>query len=309
MSDLPSILGIGEALFDVFPDGQEVVGGAPLNFAVHANRLAKVIGKSAAVASAVGSDGRGGRIRSFLQSAGLSIDLLQEDPAHPTGTVKVILDADRQASYEIAREVAWDHMEWTPGLEQAAARCELVCYGTLARRSPVSRETIENFLAQATRAVRLFDVNLRQADYDYSNLRRGCALATVVKLNAEELTVLAEMLTLRGTSQGDRIQALFERFPLKMVILTRGKDGTALYTLNGKFEGLPVEFQPESGADSVGAGDAATAAAAIALIAGLLPEQIVQIANRAGAYVAGRQGATPELPEEILRLIDRRASS
>ena len=154
----------------------------------------------------------------------------------------------------------------------------------------------------------MFDVNLRQSYYDYSNLRRGCALATAVKLNAEELSVLAEMLTLRGTSAGDRILALFERFPLELVILTRGKDGTAIYTPNGRFEDEPCRFQPEPGADSVGAGDAATAAAAVALIAGHPPEQIVRIANHAGAFVAGRQGATPNLPDELLRMIDRRTA-
>ena len=306
MSDAPTIIGIGEALFDVFPGGQEVVGGAPLNFSVHANRLARVIGRSAAIASRVGVDPRGQAIRQFLESADVSTEFVQEDPSHPTGVVHVTLDADRQASYEIVPDVAWDHIEWTPALEAAADRCELVCYGSLSQRSRQSRSTIEAFLVRATKAVRLFDVNLRQPYYDYSNLRRGCALATALKLNSEELGILSDMLMLRGSSPGDRILALFERFPLDTVILTRGKNGTALYTPSGRFEGEPVIVTPEDGADSVGAGDAATAAAAVAMLAGHAPEQIVRIANRAGAFVAGRKGATPELPDEILGLIDRR---
>jgi len=109
---------------------------------------------------------------------------------------------------------------------------------------------------RAKKAVRLFDVNLRQTFYDYSTLRRGCALATALKLNAEELSVLASMLTLRGSTSGDRILSLFERFPIEVVILTRGFEGTVVYTPNGKFEGKPEAYPSEPGADSVGAGDA-----------------------------------------------------
>ena len=306
MPEFPTIVGIGEALFDVFPDGREVAGGAPLNFSVHANRFAMVIGKSATIASRAGVDERGQALRDFLRSAGMTDALLQPDPVHPTGVVNVSLDSERQASYDIVRDVAWDHMEWTAELDQAAADCELVCYGSLARRSKEACRTIEKFLVQAKQAIRLFDVNLRQSDYDYSNLRRGCALASAVKLNAEELNILSEMLVLRGSTPGDRILALFERFPIELVIFTRGKDGTAIYTPRGRFEGERVDLQPQPGADSVGAGDAATAAAAVALIAGHAPEQIVRIANQAGAFVAGCQGATPDLPDELLQLIDRR---
>ena len=307
MSDLPSIVGLGEALFDVFENGKEVVGGAPLNFAVHASRLARVIGKSAGVVSRVGLDARGAGVKAFLESANMTAGFLQKDARRPTGTVQVTLDGDGQPSYEIVGEVAWDYLEASPELDALAGTCELVCYGSLAQRSKRSRETIEGFLVRASSALRLFDVNLRQSFYDYSTLRRGCALATALKLNAEELAVLASMLTLRGWSAGDRVLSLFERFPIEVVILTRGAEGTVIYTPTGKFEGPKVGYPFEDGADSVGAGDAATAAAAVAMLAGHPLEQVVNIANHAGAFVASRHGATPVLPDEILRMMDRRA--
>lgn len=304
----PQIVGIGEALLDVFPDGREVVGGAPLNFAVHANRLAKVIGKSACIASRTGQDSRAATLRGFLAAAGMTADFLQQDQRHPTGAVNVALDADGQPSYDIVEGAAWDNLEWTPEFEALAASCELVCYGSLAQRSRRSRETIEAFVTTAKNAIRLFDVNLRQSYYDYSILRRGCALATVLKLNSDELEVLAAMMTLRGATPGERILALFERFPIEHVILTRGSAGTAIYTASDRLEGGKVNaYQPQPGSDSVGAGDAATAAAAVAILAGHPLAQVVHIANHAGAYVAMQPGATPRLPDEIAQLIDRRA--
>lgn len=304
---MSNIVGLGEALFDVFENGREVVGGAPLNFAVHAHRLGRVIGKSAAVVSRVGADARGAAVSVFLGEAGMTTAFLQKDSQHPTGTVPVTLDSAGQPSYEIVRDVAWDYLEPSASLDSLAEACELVCYGSLAQRSERSRETIEAFLVRAKGALRLFDVNLRQSFYDYSTLRRGCALATVLKLNAEELGVLAAMLTLRGGSDGDRVLSLFERFPLDTVILTRGAQGTVIYTPTGKFEGPAVTYPFADGADSVGAGDAATAAAAVAMLAGHGLQQVVNIANHAGAFVASRHGATPELPEAILRMMDRRS--
>ena len=307
MSELPNIVGLGEALFDVFENGKEVPGGAPLNFAVHANRLAKVIGKSVAIASRVGVDQRGSAMGDFLKSVGMTAAFLQNDQRHPTGTVRVTLDGAGQPSYDIVRDAAWDFLESSAGLDALAESCNLVCYGSLAQRSAQSRETIERFLVRARKSLRLFDVNLRQSFYDYSTLRRGCALATALKVNAEELEVLAAMLTLRGSSAGDRVLSLFERFPIEVVIFTQGAEGTAIYTPTGKFEGPAVSYPPQPGADNVGAGDAATAAAAVSMLAGLPLDQVVNIANHAGAFVASQHGATPVLPDEILRMMDRRS--
>ncbi len=307
MSELPNVVGLGEALFDVFENGKEVAGGAPLNFAVHANRLAKVIGKSVAIASRVGVDPRGSAMGEFLESVGMTAAFLQQDQRRPTGTVQVALDGAGQPSYDIVRDVAWDFLESNARLDALAENCNLVCYGSLAQRSAQSRETIERFLVRARKALRLFDVNLRQSFYDYSTLRRGCALATALKVNAEELGILAAMLTLRGSSAGDRVLSLFERFPIEVVIFTQGAEGTVIYTPTGKFEGPAVSYPPQPGADNVGAGDAATAAAAVSMLAGLPLDQVVNIANHAGAFVASQHGATPVLPDEILRMMDRRS--
>src|SRR6266566_3008352 len=126
MSDSPNIVGLGEALFDVFENGKEVAGGAPLNFAVHADRLARVIGKSAVIASRVGADARGESMKSFLESTGMTASFLQRDAQHPTGTVQVVLDTEGQPTYEIVPNVAWDFLETSPELDALAAGCQLV---------------------------------------------------------------------------------------------------------------------------------------------------------------------------------------
>ncbi len=298
-----TIAGIGEALFDLYPDGRAVVGGAPLNFSIQADRLGRRIGKRAAPISRVGADALGNDLIARLSSLGVATDLLQRDPEHPTGAVAVSIDAEGQPLYDVTSGVAWDHLELTPELEDFAANCGVICFGTLAQRRDENREVIELLLSKAKRAIRLFDVNLRQDYFDVSMLRRGCALATAVKMNEAELDVMAGMLQLRGNRHGDYIHALFDRFPVDQILLTRGARGCILFTPNNRCEVKQISYEPESDADAVGAGDAAAAGFVAGLLAKLAEPKVVELANRAGAWVASRHGATPELPEEILALV------
>ncbi len=287
-------------MFDLYPDS-EVLGGAPLNFAVHANRLASRLGKSAAPVSRIGLDARGERIKEQLADLGVTAEFLQTDAGHATGTVDVTIDGAGQPSYIVTENAAWDFLQFTSGMEELAASCEAVCFGTLAQRRDGAREAIEAFLTAVPKAIRLFDVNLRQDYYDLSMLRRGCALATDLKLNEGELDVLAEMLELRGNRHGDYILALFDRFPLDRVLLTRGAKGCVLFGANNtRFEGKPVSYPPAPGADAVGAGDAAAAGFTIGLLAEMHGARIVELANEMGAWVASQPGATPGLPDRIL---------
>ncbi len=299
-----TIVGIGEALFDLYPDGREVLGGAPLNFAVHANRLAKQLGREASPVSRIGRDARGALLKTALTDLGVSHAHLQEDPEHPTGVVHISLAASQQEpAYTIAADSAWDFIEPSEDLDALAARCEAVCFGTLAQRKDRAREVIEEFLARASKAIRLFDLNLRQDFYDRSVLRRGCALATALKLNERELEILADMLHLRGNRHGDFVLALFDRFPLEQVLLTRGSRGCILYTPKAKCEVHNVSYPSQPGADSVGAGDGAAAGFIVGLLANLPEARIVELANHVGAFVSSQQGATPALPPEILNLV------
>jgi fructokinase len=297
-----TIVGLGEALFDVFPDGRQLLGGAPLNAAVHAHQMAVALaeGGRGIPASRIGEDELGHRLLGELRARGIPTTALQHDPDRPTGQVVVTLDGN-EPSYEIVEDAAWDRLAFTDDWRDLAGACDAVCFGTLAQRSPLARATIERFLAHAPRAIRMFDVNLRQHYFSAELIRRSCALATVVKLNEQELPRVRALLTLSSedATLDDLAVAVREHFGLEAVVLTRGAAGTVLYTAGGKTEGDPVRFPPHPEADSVGAGDACAAGILIGMLLGWPADRIIKLANSAGAYVAAQPGATPELPPDL----------
>jgi fructokinase len=304
-----TVVGLGEALFDVFP-GRVVLGGAPLNVAVHAHQLAQPLGGRGVVVSRVGQDDLGRQLLDELKSRGMTTDYVQADPDRDTGKVYVGHGADGQPTFDIVRHVAWDWLSFDPGDDSLANRCEAVCFGSLAQREAQARNSIYRFLSAAQRAVRLFDVNLRQNYYDANVLRRSCELATAVKLNEHELPVVADLLGLRVAAEKgsaywlDRqAEALLKKWKLSLVAVTRGAHGTALYTPGGRVEGEPVAYPPADGADAVGAGDACAAGLLIGLIMRWPTGRTVNLANHAGAYVASQPGATPALPDAILDML------
>lgn len=289
------IIGLGEALFDVFPD-ETRLGGAPLNFAVHAHQL----GNEGIVVSRVGQDELGRQLYDELRSREMSLDHVQTDPDKPTGTVNVSFGGQGRPSYDIVEDVAWDWLQYDPGLEWLAGHCDAVCFGSLAQRQAQARNTIYRFLKAARSAVRLFDVNLRQDYYSRRALSESCEFATAVKLNTEELDVLADMFELGGRAD-DAVAKMREQFQLDWVAVTGGEAGTVVYTADGKHEAAPVRANTSEG-DAVGAGDATAAA----LVHGLLKRwdwpRTLKLANELGAYVASKPGACPPLYERIKAL-------
>jgi fructokinase len=295
------IVGLGEALFDLLPGGR-VLGGAPLNVAYHAHQLLAGHGGAGIVASRVGADALGDEIIAALTCRQMSPSFVQRDLERPTGTVKVTLAAG-QPTFEIVDDVAWDRLEFSPPWAELARTASAVCFGSLAQRSPTSRETIWQFLDAAGQAVRLFDVNLRQKYYDYTVIVESCRRATIVKLNEEELPIVADLLALPIGPPLFRIAQLRARFELAAVVYTRGRRGTMLIT-DKVIAPPPVSYPAMANADAVGAGDACTAGILVGWLRGLPPAEVADLANHVGAFVASQPGATPALPEEVTRRVE-----
>jgi fructokinase len=294
MNHTRMIVGLGEALYDLFPDGQKL-GGAPLNMAVHAQQL----GNAGILISRIGDDALGDQLREELTGHAMTLAHLQVDPDLPTGTVVVDLDDAGQPTYDIVELVAWDNLQFDPDMEDVAAQCEAVCFGTLAQRVGQTRNTMYRFLSAARRAIRLLDVNLRQEFYDRRILTRSMELATAVKLNHEELAVLRQMFNLpEGNTEAAR--QLIEHFELKWLAVTHGAEGTQVVTATADHQAPSTAAAP--GGDAVGAGDSVAAALLHGAVRRWDWPRTLQLANRLGAYVASQNGACPELPDDIKQL-------
>jgi fructokinase len=301
------IVGLGEALWDRLPTGK-VLGGAPLNVACHAHRLLRDVGGHAVVASRIGTDPLGDELVRQLAERGMETDFLQRDVKHATGTVDVSLAAG-QPTYAFAADIAWDHLEFTPAWAELAQRCDAVCFGTLAQRSPKSRSAIWAFLDAAPQALRVFDVNLRQLFYDRQSVLESCRRATHVKLNDQELDKVAQMLDLPAGTQTYRLARMRDQLNLAAVVLTRGALGTLLVHRNGVEDPPPMRYPAVANADAVGAGDACAAAILVGSILAWEPARTAALANELGAFVASRPGATPELPPALIRAVQQPASN
>ena len=289
-----TVAGIGELLWDVFPHHKRL-GGAPANFAFHCYQL----GAEAYPVSCVGTDELGLRIRENLREMGVDARYVLESDSFPTGTVQVILNDEGKPSYQIFENVAWDHIAFTSGLKELAAKLDAVCFGSLSQRSPVSRETIHAFLRHTPEAaLRIFDVNLRQSYFSKEQIEDSLRLASILKLSDEELPVLAGYFGLRGDVM-DQLNELRGRFDLKLVAYTRGPDGSVLV------RGDEVDVAPgvESLAvDSVGAGDSFTASLCMGVLKGWPLSRVNVFANRVASFVCSQKGATPVLPEDLKKL-------
>ena len=260
-----TVVGLGESLFDVFPD-RAILGGAPLNVAYHAHQLCSRNGGRGVVASRIGMDDHGRQMLDELQARQLSDEFVQRDSRHPTGRVDIALNQG-EPTYTFLADVAWDYLEWTPQWQQLAATCDAVVFGTLAQRGPTSRATVQQFVATAQRALCLFDVNLRVTYFDAESLRRGAELATAIKLNEDELPVVLGLLGLAvdrfDDSSSDevfvagarRILNAFGASGLSTVVVTRGARGTELITCESSVRVPVAQFSRHPQADNVGAGD------------------------------------------------------
>lgn len=285
------LVGLGEILWDILPEGKQL-GGAPANFAYHAQEL----GAKGLVVSCVGNDELGKEILNLIEQLGLSSDYIALDAEHPTGTVTVELDENGKPDYTIHQNVAWDYIPFSDRLSKLAQAADAVCFGSLCQRCEVSGRTVREFLAVTKPdCLRIFDINFRQSYFNVEIVKALLEVSSVLKINDEELLVLARMLNITGTEQ-EILTGLTERFSLKLIALTKGDKGSCLFTA-GKISdhpGFPVEV-----ADSVGAGDAFTAALAVGMLQGNRLDDINEHANRVASFVCSQPGATPRLPRMI----------
>ena len=287
------IIAVGEVLWDLLPAGPQL-GGAPANFAYHCRSL----GTDARLVSRVGHDDRGRDVFSRFGELRLPTENLQVDPELPTGTVEVTLDHG-QPRYMICADVAWDAIVADePALVQVRT-ADAVCFGSLAQRSEASRRAVQTLVATARpSAFRVFDVNLRAPFIDRDVIAESLSLANVLKLNEEELPQLATLFALGFTETRSAMMALAQRFGLALVALTRGGEGSLLMTSDGVWADCPGG-DPMTVADTIGAGDAFTAALTVGLLAGRPLEAINTHANAVAAFVCSQPGATPMLPETL----------
>lgn len=290
-----NVIGLGEVLWDLLPTGAQL-GGAPANFAWHAHALCA----RAQMISRVGSDARGEEIRERLKRMDLSDVLVQTDPSHPTGTVTVALAANGTPEYIIHENVAWDHIAATPEAIAAVRSADAICFGSLAQRNRASRETIQTLLSAAPRnALRIFDINLRQHYFDRETIERSLKLSNVLKLNEDELPVLAKLFEIEGDVK-TQIDFIAKRYDLRVVALTRGGNGSLLYHEGRWSEHGSIKVAV---ADTIGAGDSFTAALCIGLLRGMDLERINAAANQIAAFVCSVSGATPALPAHLRQLL------
>jgi len=289
--DRPVIVGVGEVLWDLLPAGAEL-GGAPANFAYHAQAL----GALAGVVTRVGNDPLGEEILQRFKRFGFVPETVQVDNAAPTSTVSISLNGDGVPHYVIHDKVAWDQLAVTPAALAIVRHADAVCFGTLAQRSGVARAAIQRFVAAAPAASwRVFDINLRQYYYSKEIVEPSLRLANVLKLNDSELPILAEMFNLEGTPR-IQIEALAKGFGLRLVALTCGVQGSLLYR-EGRWS--EQESQRVQVVDTIGAGDAFTAALVMGLLLELELDDLHATAAELAAHVCSHAGATPPVASPI----------
>jgi fructokinase len=291
---LPLLVGLGEILWDLFPDGPRF-GGAPANFACTAAEMGSRVARVEMV-SAVGDDELGPQALAALRSHGVGVRGVPQI-GFPTGQVLVELDSHGHATYTFASNTAWDNLSWNQTLAHLAAQTRLVCFGTLGQRATPSLQTIRRFVQSTPAdAWRLLDINLRPPHWSPAVVRESLTLANVVKLNDQELAELSPLLDLAGP-EPLRLEQLLRRFSLKLVALTRGDRGSVLLSDTGERSELPGERVVV--ADTVGAGDAFTAALALGLVTNQPLSEMHGRASQVAAHVCTQSGATPGIPLEF----------
>ena len=286
------VVGMGEALWDVLPEGKKI-GGAPANFAYHVSQF----GLPSCVVSAIGNDALGKEIIENFTSKGLNH--LIEDVPYPTGTVQVEIDQAGIPQYDIKENVAWDNIPYTARLESLAEKTKAVCFGSLAQRNIVSRNTISrcpDAMPQTEDSLVVFDVNLRQGFFNKEIICNSMKRCNILKINDEELVTVSRMFGYPGIDLQDKCWILLGKYNLKMLILTCGINGSYVFTPGN------VSFQPTPRvdvADTVGAGDSFTAAFIASILKGKSVQEAHSLAVRTSAYVCTQKGAMPILPSEL----------
>lgn len=295
MKSKKNIFCFGEVLWDVFPEGKQI-GGAPLNVAL---RLLSY-GYSPKVISAVGQDALGEEIIDYFNRTGLSTDFIQKDKTHPTGEVKVAIDAAGVATYDIITPVAWDNIVFEKETAEAFNQCHLFLYGSLALRNKASRKTLHSLLKKVE--FKVFDVNLRPPFYSYTHVVDLMIESDFIKFNAEELTEICDYLGCSAPSIEGKIKFICATTRTQQVCVTLGANGAILF-MHGNFytqNAFYVEVQ-----DTVGAGDSFLATLLDGILQKESPEKVLQRACAVGALVSSKTGANPIIKEkDIIKLMD-----
>ena len=288
------IVGMGEALWDCLPEGRKI-GGAPANFAYHAAQF----GFNSLAVSAIGNDELGDEIVETFNQNNLKYRLERVD--FPTGTVQVTLDEKGIPCYEIMENVAWDNIPYSPELEEVAKNCVAVCFGSLAQRNSVSKETINRFLdamPETEDVLKVFDINLRQHFYCKETIENSLNKCNILKINDEELVIVSEMFGYeKNLSQEEACRRILNEYNLRMLILTCGTEGSYVLTADEtSFQTTPkVEV-----ADTVGAGDSFTGSFIASILKGKTIVEAHKRAVEVSAYVCTQNGAMPSMPAEFI---------
>lgn len=283
------VVGLGEALWDVLPEGKKL-GGAPANFAYHAGQF---LGQDETIAiSALGEDKLAEETIKSLEEHGLKY-LMPRVP-YPTGTVQVSLDEQGIPTYDIKENVAWDNIPLDADIQAVARQCQAVCFGSLAQRNIVSRETIHRFLDLTPKdCVKIFDINLRQQFYSKEVIQESLRRCNILKINDEELVLIGRMFDYPGLDIENKCWLILGKYNLDMLVLTCGTNGSYVFTPGQmSFQETPkVEV-----ADTVGAGDSFTGSFCAAILSGKPVAEAHQLAVQVSAYVCTQNGAMPPLP-------------
>lgn len=288
---------MGEALWDVLPDGKKI-GGAPANFAYHV----KQFGLDSCAVSAIGNDALGKELVEKFDEKNLVYHL--DEVPYPTGTVQVEVDSDGVPQYEIKENVAWDNIPWTDSLHTLAKETKAFCFGSLAQRNVVSRDTINRFISaipEENEPLLVFDINLRQDFYTKEVIRDSMKKCNILKINDEELVIVSRLFGYPGIDLENKCWLLLGKYNLKMLILTCGINGSYVFT-PGEMSFLPTPvIPPEEIGDTVGAGDSFTGAFIASILKGKSVKEAHRKAVDVSAYVCTQKGAMPTLPEALLK--------
>ena len=280
------VVGLGEALWDVLPDGRKL-GGAPANFAYHAGQF----GLNAIAVSALGEDKLADETIAQLEEKGLHYCMPRVP--YPTGTVQVELDDEGVPTYDIKENVAWDNIPFTPELQAIAENTRAVCWGSLAQRNVVSRQTIYKFLdATPKDCMKIFDINLRQTFYTKEVICESMKRCNVMKINDEELIVIGRMFGYPGLDIENKCWLILGKYDLDMLVLTCGVNGSYVFTPGRvSFQKPPVVEV----ADTVGAGDSFTGSFCASILEGKSVAEAHKLAVEVSAFVCTQPGAMPDV--------------
>ena len=288
------VVGLGEALWDVLPDGKKL-GGAPANFAYHAGQF----GLDTIAVSALGEDKLAEETIKALEEHGLTY-LMPRVP-YPTGTVQVTLSGDGIPSYEIRENVAWDNIPYTPEMTDIAKHCRAVCFGSLAQRNVTSWATIRQFLDDTPEdCLKIFDINLRQQFFTKNVIEESLKRCNVLKINDEEVVTFSHLFGYESLDMRETCQKILSTYGLQMLVLTCGTNGSYVFTPSiTSFQDTPkVEV-----ADTVGAGDSFTGSFCAAILNGKSIEEAHKIAVEVSAYVCTQNGAMPTYSKKLIALV------